>query len=150
MIEVGQQAPEFNLPDENGKEVSLSDFKGKKVVLMFYPKDNTPGCTKQACTIRDGYQELQNQNIEVLGINADSQELHSKFKQQHDLPHTLLSDPSLDVLKQYGAYGMKNMYGKQFEGIIRRSVLVDEQGEIQHIFKRPKTKEHASEILNKL
>ena len=150
MIEIGQAAPNFTLEDEHGNSVSLVDFKGKKVVLMFYPKDNTPGCTAQACTIRDSFSELQEKGVEVLGVNADSKELHTKFKADHNLPHALLSNPDLEVLRAYGAYGMKNMYGKQFEGIIRRSVLIDEEGVIQHIFKRPKTKEHAAEILNKL
>ena len=150
MIEVGQQAPGFSLEDEHGKQVTLEDFKGKKVVLMFYPKDNTPGCTKQACAIRDGKDELAAQNIEVIGINGDSKELHQKFRADHNLTHLMLSDPSLDTLRAYGAYGMKNMYGKEFEGIIRRSVLINEEGVIQHIFKRPNTKDHANEILNKL
>lgn len=147
MIEAGEKAPDFTGKDQNGEEIKLSDYKGKKVVLYFYPKDDTPGCTKQACSLRDGFAELKKNNIEVLGVSADNKESHQKFIKKYDLPFTLLADTDKTIINKYGVYGEKNMYGKKFMGIKRTTFLIDEDGIIKKVFKRVKTGEHADEIL---
>lgn len=147
MIEPGEKAPDFTGKDQNGEEIKLSDYKGKKVVLYFYPKDDTPGCTKQACSLRDGFAELKKNNIEVLGVSADDKESHQKFIKKYDLPFTLLADIDKTIINKYGVYGEKNMYGKKYMGIKRTTFLIDEDGIIKKIFKRVKTDEHADEVL---
>jgi peroxiredoxin Q/BCP len=147
MIEPGEKAPDFTGKDQNGEEIKLSDYKGKKVVLYFYPKDDTPGCTKQACSLRDGFAELKKNNIEVLGVSADDKESHQKFIEKYDLPFTLLADIDKTIINKYGVYGEKNMYGKKYMGIKRTTFLIDEKGKIKKIFKRVKTDEHADEVL---
>ncbi len=147
MIEAGKKAPEFTGKDQDGEKVKLSDYKGKKVVLYFYPKDDTPGCTKQACSLRDGFSELKKNNIEVIGVSADTEESHQKFIGKYDLPFTLLADTDKEITNKYGVYGEKNMYGKKFMGIKRTTFLIDEEGKIKKIFKRVKTAEHADEVL---
>ncbi|MGI8542587.1 MAG: thioredoxin-dependent thiol peroxidase [Aridibacter sp.] len=147
MIEPGEKAPDFTGKDQNGEEIKLSDYKGKKVVLYFYPKDDTPGCTKQACSLRDGFAELKKNNIEVLGVSADDKESHQKFIEKYDLPFTLLADTEKEIINKYGVYGEKNMYGKKYMGIKRTAFLIDEKGKIKKIFKRVKTDEHADEVL---
>lgn len=147
MIETGQKAPDFTGKDQKGKDISLADYKGKKVVLYFYPKDDTPGCTKQACSLRDGFSELMINNIEVIGVSADDEESHQKFIEKYNLPYTLLADTEKEIINKYGVYGEKNMYGKKFMGIKRTTFLIDEEGTVKKIFKRVKTAEHAEEVL---
>ncbi len=147
MIETGDKAPDFTGKNQKGKDVSLSDYSGKKVVLYFYPKDDTPGCTKQACSLRDGFSELMVNNIEVIGVSADTGESHQKFIKKYDLPFTLLADTDKEIINKYGVYGEKNMYGKKFTGIKRTTFLIDEEGIVKKIFKRVKTAEHADEVL---
>lgn len=149
MLEIGDKAIDFKAKDQNGKEVNLSDFKGKKVVLYFYPKDNTPGCTKEACSFRDNFQELTDKGIVVLGVSPDSSESHKKFEQKYELPFTLIADPEKEVANLYNVYREKNMYGKITMGIVRTTFLINEEGNIVHIFKKPKTDIHATEVLAK-
>lgn len=143
----GDKAPDFTGTDQDGKKVSLKDFKGKKVVLYFYPKDDTPGCTTQACNLRDNYADLKKAGFEVIGVSPDSAESHQKFEQKYDLPFTLLEDPEMDVINKYGAWGEKNNYGKKYMGLIRTTFLIDEKGVILKVFKKSKTKVHSEEIL---
>lgn len=147
MLEVGNKAPDFIGKDQNGKEIKLSDYSGKKVVLYFYPKDDTPGCTKQACSLRDGFPKLKQNNIVVLGVSPDDEESHQKFIEKYDLPFTLIADADKKILNQYGVYGERNMYGNKFMGVKRTTFLIDENGEIIKIFKRVKVAEHAAEVL---
>lgn len=149
MLDIGNKAPDFTAKDQNGKEVSLSNFKGKKVVLYFYPKDNTPGCTKEACSFRDNFDELSKKDIVILGVSPDSSESHKKFEQKYELPFTLIADPEKEVANLYNVYREKNMYGKITMGIVRTTFLINEEGNIVHIFKKPKTDIHATEVLAK-
>ncbi|MFN7928814.1 MAG: thioredoxin-dependent thiol peroxidase [Blastocatellia bacterium] len=146
-LNVGDKAPAFSLSDASGKTVKLADFKGKKVVLYFYPKDNTPGCTKEACGFRDDYEQTQQQNIEVIGISPDGQASHQKFIEKYVLPFTLLSDPDHAVMEKYGAWGEKTMYGKKMQGVLRSTFVIDEQGKIAHIFRKVKTDTHSQDVL---
>ncbi|MFW5955437.1 MAG: thioredoxin-dependent thiol peroxidase [Rhodothermales bacterium] len=150
MLQEGTQAPEFTLPDENGNEISLGRFKGKKVVLYFYPKDDTPGCTKEACNFRDNYDAILEKGAVVLGVSADSTESHQKFKTKYELPFHLLSDPEKTVIQQYGAWGEKKMYGKTHEGVIRSTYVIDEDGKIAKVFPKVKPDEHGVEVLGVL
>jgi len=147
MLDVGEKAPEFSLPDSMGKEHTLSDYQGQKVVVYFYPKDDTPGCTKEACSFRDADAAYEKHNIQVFGISNDDEKSHQKFKEKYNLKHTLLADPENEVCPKYDAYGTKKMYGREYEGIKRMTYLLDEQGEIVKIFKRVKTDIHAQEVL---
>lgn len=146
--QVGTKAPDFRAANQDGKEISLSDFQGKKIVLYFYPKDETPGCTKEACSLRDSYAEIQKRGATILGISRDGADSHQSFKAKHQLPFELLSDPDLTVHKAYGAYGQKNMYGKISEGVLRYTFIIDESGIIQKVFKKVKTDSHGDEVLN--
>jgi peroxiredoxin Q/BCP len=130
MLEIGDVAPEFTLTADDGSEVSLSDFRGKKVVLYFYPKADTPGCTKQACAVRDIYPDIEGQDIVVIGVSPDLPDKLVKFRQKHNLPFILLSDPDHQVAAAYGAWGEKKMYGKTYEGIIRSHFTIDEEGKL--------------------
>ena len=147
MLKEGDKAPGFTLTDETGSEVSLSDFAGKKVVVYFYPKDDTPGCTKEACSLRDNYSDLQVKGAVVLGISADSVKSHAGFAQKYELPFHLLSDLDKSVIKAYGAWGEKKMAGKTYEGILRSTFVIDEQGTIRKVFEKVKTAEHGTELL---
>ncbi|MEO6820397.1 MAG: thioredoxin-dependent thiol peroxidase [Ginsengibacter sp.] len=146
----GDKAPDFTGKDQDGKKISLKDFKGKKAVLYFYPKDDTPGCTTQACNLRDNYADLKKAGIEVIGISPDNAESHQKFEKKYDLPFILLEDPEMDIINKYGAWGEKNNYGKKYMGLIRTTFLIDEKGIILKVFKKPKTKIHSEEILKAL
>lgn len=146
-LRVGDRAPAFSLKNTQGKTVRLADFKGKKVVLYFYPKDMTPGCTKEACAFRDDYAELQRRGIEVLGVSADDQAAHQKFTAKYALPFTLLSDPEHTMIEQYGAWGEKSLYGRKFMGINRMTYIIDEDGRIAHIFKKVKPETHSQDVL---
>jgi len=150
MLEEGTQAPEFTLPDENGTEISLSQFRGKKVVIYFYPKDDTPGCTKEACNFRDNYDAILEKGAVVLGVSADSQKSHQKFKSKYELPFYILSDPDKTMIQEYGAWGEKQMYGKTYEGVIRSTYVIDEDGKIAKVFPKVKPAEHGLEVLKAL
>lgn len=147
-IEVGQQAPDFETKDQNGNTVRLSDFKGKRVILYFYPKDNTPGCTAQACDLRDNYEALQKAGYEVLGVSSDSEKSHQKFIQKYDLPFRLLADEDKSVHGKYGTWVEKSMYGRTYMGTARTTFVIDEDGKISQIIDKVKTKEHTNQIIN--
>lgn len=147
-LKVGDQAPLFNSKDQNGNPVNLSNFKGQKVVLYFYPKDNTPGCTAQACNIRDNYEDLKKNNIVILGISADDEKSHTKFIEKFDLPFTLLADVDHSLLNLYGVWGEKKFMGRTYDGIHRTTFILDESLKIIEIIEKPKTKDHSAEILN--
>ena len=147
MLEVGMKAPQFTLPDKNGNMVSLSDFLGKKVVLYFYPKDNTPGCTRQACAFALRNKEIENKNAVVIGISKDSVNSHLNFATKHNLPFVLLSDSDLSVIQAYGVWQEKKLYGKVNMGVVRTTFLIDEQGNVQAIMPKVKPDTNADEIL---
>lgn len=150
MLEIGSKAPEFTLKDKEGKEVSLSDFLGKKVVVYFYPKDNTPGCTRQACAFSGLYKEFKNKNVEVIGISKDSVSSHQKFAEKHNLDFVLLSDLELDAIKAYGVWQEKKLYGKVSMGVVRTTFIIDEEGNIEKVMPKVKPDINASEILAEL
>ncbi len=148
MPEEGDNAPDFSTTDADGSPVKLSDFRGQKVVLYFYPKDNTPGCTKEACSFRDSFSEFEKQGIKVLGVSLDSESAHKKFIEKYDLPFTLLADTDRSVSEAFGVYGQKQFMGRKFMGINRTTFLIDEDGKIKKIFAKVKVDEHADEVLN--
>ena len=150
MLNIGDKAPEFTLEDKDGKTVSLSDFAGKKVVLYFYPKDNTPGCTRQVCAFAGLYGEFQKEGVEVIGISRDSVASHSRFAEKHALPFILLSDPELTAIQAYGVWQEKKLYGKTTMGVVRTTFLIDEQGKIQRVMPKVKPDTNAAEILAQL
>ena len=147
LLTPGTVAPAIDANDQNGAPVSLSDYKGSKVVLFFYPKDNTPGCTKEACNLRDNYALLLEKGIKVLGVSIDSEKSHQKFIDKYDLPFPLVADPDKKVVEAYKVWGEKNMYGRKYMGTFRTTYLIDEEGKVSHVFKKVKTKEHAEQIL---
>jgi peroxiredoxin Q/BCP len=147
-LNIGDKAPDFKAKDQDGKEIKLSDFKGKKVVLYFYPKDNTPGCTAQACNLRDNYEELQKQGYVVLGVSQDSEKSHQKFIEKQNLPFPLIADEDHTVHNLYGTWGEKKMYGKTYMGTLRTTFVIDGDGKIEDIIQKVKTKEHTAQILN--
>ena len=147
MLEVGTKAPEFTLPDKDGNPVSLSDFLGKKVVLYFYPKDNTPGCTKQACAFAASYEGFKAKNVAVIGVSKDSVASHQKFAAKYDLPFLLLSDPELQAIQAYGVWQEKKLYGKVSMGVVRSTYLIDEQGMIEKVMPKVKPDTNAGELL---
>jgi peroxiredoxin Q/BCP len=149
-IEEGKKAPGFALPDQDGKEVSLSDFEGSWVVLYFYPRDDTPGCTTEACEFTDGIQDFKGLNAVVLGCSPDAPEKHQEFIAKYDLEVRLLSDPEHEVMEAYGAWGEKNMYGKVTVGVIRSTVIIDPEGCVAHRWKRVKAKGHAEKVRERL
>jgi len=149
-LKIGDQAPEFKIFDQNNHEVTLTGLKGKKVILYFYPKDNTPGCTSEACNFRDNYQYWINKGYTILGISPDSIKSHQNFIEKFDLPFTLLSDPDKEVIKAYGAWGPKKLYGREYEGLIRSTFVLNEAGVVEDIFTNVKTKEHTEQIIKKL
>ena len=143
----GKKAPSFKEKDQNGKTVSLADFKGKKVVLYFYPEDGTPTCTVQACNLRDNFGLLKAKGFVVLGVSPDEVKKHKKFEEKFDLPFTLIADPEHNIIDKYGVWGEKQMYGRTYMGLHRTTFLIDEKGFIRKIFLKPKSKEHTEEIL---
>ncbi len=143
----GDKAPPFKSKDQNGKPVSLSDFKGKKVVLYFYPEDDTPTCTVEACNLRDNYSLLKQKGLVVLGVSPDDEKKHKKFEQKFDLPFTLVVDSDKKIIDKYGVWGEKNLYGRKYMGLHRTTFLIDEKGIIKKIFKKPRSKMHSEEIL---
>lgn len=147
MLEMNQKAPDFTLPDKDGNPVSLSGFLGKKVVLYFYPKDNTPGCTRQACAFAAAYEGFKAKNVAVIGISKDSTASHQKFAQKHSLPFILLSDPQLQAIEAYGVWQEKKLYGKTSMGVVRTTFVIDEEGRIEKIMPKVKPDTNAAEIL---
>ena len=147
MLNTGDRAPNFTLKDKSGNEVSLSDFIGKRVVLYFYPKDNTPGCTRQACAFAGAYEEFKNRGVEVIGISRDSIASHVKFAEKYNLPFVLLSDPELEAIQAYGVWQEKKMYGKVSFGVVRTTFIIDENGIIEKIMPKVKPDTNAEEIL---
>ena len=147
MVTIGQKAPDFTLSDKDGNTVSLSDFAGKKVVLYFYPKDNTPGCTRQACAFAGAYSEFQKRGVAVIGVSRDSVASHVKFAEKYSLPFILLSDPDLEAIQAYGVWQEKKLYGKVSMGVVRTTFLIDENGRIEAIMPKVKPDTNAEEIL---
>lgn len=150
MLETGIKAPNFTLKDKDGKEISLSDFLGKKVILYFYPKDNTPGCTKQACAFASAYEDFKTVNAEVIGISKDSVNSHAKFAEKFGLPFVLLSDPDLAAIKAYDVWQEKRMCGKVGMGVVRTTFIIDENGNVEKIMPKVKPDTNAAEILEYL
>jgi thioredoxin-dependent peroxiredoxin len=147
LLAVGTQAPEFTTTDQDGKRRSLSDFKGKRVILYFYPKDNTSGCTKEACAFRDHFADFRQLGVEILGVSVDDEKSHKAFVQKYDLPFTLLADPEKRLVEAYGVWGEKSLYGKKYMGTNRVTYLIDELGAIAAVFPKVKPDQHAEEIL---
>lgn len=148
MIDIGQKSPDFSALDQHGNTVSLDDFKGKKLVIYFYPKDDTPGCTKEACNLRDNYMKLIGEGYHIVGISPDSVASHQKFAVKYVLPFPLLADTDLLITKTFGAWGEKNMYGKKYEGILRTTFIINESGIVESVIKKVKTDDHTAQILN--
>lgn len=149
-LQIGDLAPDFCLPDASGTMVKLADLRGQWVVLYFYPRDNTPGCTKEACSFRDAYTDYQTQAVVVIGISTDDAKSHTKFAQKFDLPFTLLSDQDGQVATAYDSYGLKKFMGKEYMGISRNTFLIDPAGKIQQIYRKVKPDDHAAEVLSDL
>lgn len=150
MLEVGTKAPDFTLQDQNGNMVSLSDFAGKRVVLYFYPKDNTPGCTRQACAFAGTYAEFQKRDIQVIGVSKDSVASHLKFAQKYDLPFVLLADPELQAIQAYDVWKEKKLYGKVSMGVVRTTYIIGADGKIEAVMPKVKPDTNAQEILDRL
>ena len=147
MLEVGMKAPDFTLNDKDGNAVSLSSFLGKKAVVYFYPKDNTPGCTRQACAFAGAFAEYKNMGVEVIGISKDSEASHARFAEKYSLPFILLSDPALEAIKAYGVWQEKKLYGKVSMGVVRSTFVIDEGGYVERVFPKAKPDTNAAEIL---
>jgi peroxiredoxin Q/BCP len=148
MLKEGTTAPAFKTKDANGESVSLKDFRGQKVVLYFYPKDDTPGCTKEACSFRDAFSKFKKQGIAVLGVSPDSEASHKKFTAKYKLPFTLLADTDRAIVEAYGVWGEKKFMGRTYMGVYRTTFLIDEKGKIKKVFDKVKPEEHAGEVLD--
>jgi peroxiredoxin Q/BCP len=146
-LKAGDKAPSFKTTNQDGKEISLEGLKGKKVVLYFYPKDSTPGCTMQACNLRDNYEALQKANYVVLGVSADTEKLHKRFIEKQSIPFDLLMDEDKTIINAYGVWGLKKFMGREFDGIHRTTFLIDEEGTIEEVIIKVKTKDHTNQIL---
>ena len=146
-LKEGDKAPAFSGTDQNGTKISLNDFKGKKVVLYFYPEDDSPTCTLQACSFRDNYSVLTERGFKVVGVSPDSTKVHKKFESKFDLPFTLIEDPTHMIMKKYGTWDQKKLFGHEYMGVLRTTFVIDEKGIIRKVFLRPKNKTHAEEIL---
>jgi len=149
-LKEGDKAPDFNITDQNGKIQTISDYSGKKIILFFYPKDLTPGCTTESCDLRDNYEDLKKEGFEVIGVSADNEKKHQKFIDKHNLPFNLLADTDRDVLNRYGVWGEKKFMGKTYNGIHRTTFIIDEKGVIEKIISKVKTKNHTQQILEEL
>ena len=149
-LKEGDKAPDFGIKDQNGKVHHLADYQGKKVILYFYPKDLTPGCTVESCNLRDNYTQLTKDGFEVIGVSADDEAKHQKFIDKHDLPFNLLADVDHKMLNAYGVWGAKKFMGKEYDGIHRTTFIINEEGIIEKIFTKVKTKEHTEQILEAL
>ena len=150
ILREGDIAPDFSLKDQHGNTISKSDFQGKKLVLYFYPKDSTPGCTAEACNLRDNYNVLLKEGFSIVGVSADSIKSHEKFSQKNDLPFSILSDPDLQMIKQYGVWQLKKFMGREYMGIVRTTFILDEEGKVEKVFEKVKTKDHSNQILQSL
>ena len=150
MVKPGEIAPDFIASTESGEAFALSSMRGRKVVLYFYPKDNTPGCTQEACDFRDAYALLNNKNVAVIGVSTDNVKSHSNFKEKHSLPFTLLADPKRELVQQYGVWVEKKNYGRSYMGIARTTIIIDEQGVITDVFDNVKVKGHVDAVLTKV
>lgn len=146
-LNVGDKAPDFNVVNQDGENVKLADFKGQKVIIYFYPKADTPGCTAESCNLRDNYDDLLNKGFKIIGVSPDKPEKQKKFAEKYNLPFPLLADVDKEVIKSYGAWGLKKMYGKEYEGLLRTTYVIDENGKIEKVFPKVKTKDHAAQIL---
>ena len=146
-LKTGDKAPAFEGINEKGESIKLSDFKGKKLILFFYPKDNTPGCTAEACNLRDHFSELKKSGYELLGVSPDSPKKHQNFIDKFDFPFSLLADTALDVIKGYGVWGRKKFMGREYDGVFRTTFIIDQKGHIEQIIDKVKTKDHAAQIL---
>lgn len=149
MLTEGIKAPAFSALDQNGRKTALADFSGKKLVVFFYPEDDTPTCTEQACNLRDNYALLKANGFEVVGVSPDDVEKHAKYQAKYNLPFTLLADPGHKIIEKYGVWGEKNMYGRKYMGLLRTTFVIDEKGKIVKIFRKPKVRQHAEEIIAK-
>ena len=149
-LKTGDKAPNFEGKDEKGEIRKLSDYKGKKLVLYFYPKDNTPGCTAEACDLRDNFQEFKTKEMDIIGVSPDKEKSHQNFIQKHQLPFPLIADTEKKIMMDYGVWGEKKMYGRTYMGVLRTTFIIDENGNIENIFEKVKTKEHATQIFNDL
>lgn len=149
-LKEGDIAPLFKGKDQDEKWVGLEDFKGKKVILYFYPKDNTPGCTAESCNLRDNYDELLSRGFGILGVSPDNEKSHAKFKSKFDLPFSLIADPEIKIIKAYNAWGEKNMLGKKYMGVLRTTYVIDEEGKILKIINKVNTGDHTNQILGEL
>lgn len=147
MLKEGDKAPAFTATDQNGRKVKLSDLKGSRVVLYFYPKDDTPGCTKEACSFRDGFERFRKKGIKVFGVSTDDERSHQKFISKFALPFDLLADTDKKIVEAYGVWGEKSMYGKKYMGTLRKTFLIDDKGKIAKIFEKVNVSEHADEVL---
>ncbi|NOZ45471.1 MAG: thioredoxin-dependent thiol peroxidase [Chlorobi bacterium] len=150
LLKEGQQAPEIKLENQNGDEVTLSQYKGKKVILFFYPKDNTPGCTAESCNLNDNYNTLLQKGFEIIGISPDTVKSHQKFSNKFDFQYNILADIEKKTLNQYGVWGEKKMYGRTYEGVHRTTFIISEDGKIEKIITKVKTKDHTNQILEEL
>lgn len=146
-LKIGDKAPVFSVKDQYGKTINLEDFKGKKVVLFFYPKASTPGCTAEACNLRDNYQTFQSKGYEILGVSADSEKRQMNFSTKQELPYSLLADEDKEVIMAYGVWGPKKFMGKEYDGIHRTTFVIDEDGMIEDVITKVKTKDHSAQIL---
>jgi peroxiredoxin Q/BCP len=146
-LKIGQKAPDFKAVDQEGKSIGLSDFKGSKIILYFYPKADTPGCTAESCNLRDNYNDLMGKGFTIVGVSADNVSKQKKFAEKYNLPFPLIADESKEVIKAYEAWGLKKMYGKDYEGILRKTFVIDEKGMIEKILEKVDTKDHAAQIL---
>jgi len=150
MLKEGDKAPVFKGLNQDDKEISLSDFSGKKVILYFYPKDNTPGCTAESCNLSESYDDLTAKGFEVIGVSPDSIQSHQKFITKHNLRFNLIADTEKEILQQYDAWGLKKLYGKEYMGVLRKTFVIDENGLIIKIFEKVKTKDHTNQILTEM
>ncbi|MBN2486262.1 MAG: thioredoxin-dependent thiol peroxidase [Bacteroidales bacterium] len=149
-LKEGVKAPGFTAKNQDGTEISLDSFRGKRLILYFYPKDDTPGCTAEACNLRDNYDELIRRGFEVVGVSPDAEQSHTKFKNKYQLPFHLIADTDKSILKAYGAWGMKKNYGKEYEGVLRSTFVIDEEGTIIKVITKVDTGSHAGQILGEL
>ncbi|RCH56548.1 thioredoxin-dependent thiol peroxidase [Mucilaginibacter hurinus] len=147
ILKEGDKAPGFSAKDQNGKTVSLADYAGKNVILYFYPKDDTPGCTAEACDFRDNYQSLLGKGFEVIGVSTDSEKSHKKFEKKYDLPFVLIADESQEIVQAYGVWGEKNMFGKKYMGTIRKTFIIDGEGVIKKIIDKVNTENASEQVL---
>lgn len=146
-LAVGDKAPDFGVVDQDGELMHLDAFKGQKIILYFYPKADTPGCTAESCNLRDNFEDLTNKGFEIIGVSPDKPEKQKKFAEKYNLPFSLLADEDKKVIKAYGAWGLKKLYGREYEGLLRTTYAIDENGVIQKVFPKVKTKDHAAQIM---